>query len=217
MTRFSTAVALAGVLAFAATAHAQPRGSAMTPPPNAPDAGGPMGGPPMGPPMMDAASMLLAHTGEFKLTDQQVTRLAAIARRAADRRKAMMATVDSLRSARATATPAGPPERFVAPPGARALADRMREQSHADLRDAIGVLTADQQALGWEMMARGRGRGQAMGREMGMRGRRGMGGGMQGGPPQDPDQMRMRRGGQEPRPRPSGVPPAGPPETAAHR
>jgi len=42
----------------------------------------------MHPMMMDAASMFLAHTGELQLTDAQVTRLAAIARRAEAREKA---------------------------------------------------------------------------------------------------------------------------------
>ena len=41
--------------------------------------------------MMDAASMFLAHTGELQLTDAQVTRLAAIARRSEARQKAMHA------------------------------------------------------------------------------------------------------------------------------
>lgn len=31
----------------------------------------------------------------------------------------------------------------------------MREQAHADLRDALAVLTADQQALAWELVAGG--------------------------------------------------------------
>jgi len=51
-----------------------------------------MGGPGGG----DVASFLLSHTGELKLSDQQVTRLAAIARRSADRRQAVMRSMDSL-------------------------------------------------------------------------------------------------------------------------
>ena len=218
MSRFTSAVALAGVLALASTAYAQPRGRAMAPPPNGAQNGPPAGG------TMDVASMLLAHTGEFKLTDQQVTRLAAIARRSADRRKSMMASVDSLRAARAAALPAGanagPGNRgaWTPQPAARALVDRMREQGRADLRDAIGVLTIDQQAMGWEMMARRGGRGQAMARRMGMRGAGGMGAGMRGGPaPQDPNQVRLQRSGQEPRTRPPAAPPAAPPETPANR
>jgi hypothetical protein len=39
---------------------------------------------------------LLARTGTLQLTDQQVVKLAAIARRAADRHKAMRASFDSL-------------------------------------------------------------------------------------------------------------------------
>ncbi|HEY5439968.1 MAG TPA: hypothetical protein VIJ90_01675 [Gemmatimonadaceae bacterium] len=228
MSRFTSAVALAGVLALASTAYAQPPGRAMAPPPNGaqngPPAGGAMGGPTMRPPTMDVASMLLAHTGEFKLTDQQVTRLAAIARRSADRRKSMMASVDSLRAARAAAPPAGANARpgnrgaWTPQPAARALVDRMREQGRADLRDAIGVLTIDQQAMGWEMMARRGGRGQAMARRMGMRGAGGMGAGMRGGPaPQDPNQVRLQRSGQEPRTRPTAAPPAAPSETPANR
>jgi hypothetical protein len=224
MSRFTTAVALAGVFALASTAYAQPRGRGMALPPNGPPAGGAMGGPPM----MDVASMLLARTGELKLTDQQVTRLAAIARRSADGRKSMRASVDSLQAARAAGPPAGAnagPGRMP-PPAARALVDRMREQRHADLRDAIGVLTVDQQAIGWEMMARRGGRGQAMRRGMGMRGAGGMGGmggmgagmpGMRGGPAaQGPNQDRLQRNGQEPRPRPVAAPRAAPPETPAN-
>jgi hypothetical protein len=129
-------------------------------------------------PQVDVASMLLSHTGDFKLTDQQVTRLAAIARRTAERRQAMRASMDSMFASRAappaagqgTARPLGPP------PAARAFAEKMRDQAHADLRDAIAVLTVDQQAMGWEMMAR---RG-AAGARMGAFGG-GPGGAMNGG------------------------------------
>jgi hypothetical protein len=38
----------------------------------------------------------------------------------------------------------------------------MRDQAHTDLRDAIAVLTVEQQALGWEMMARRGGPGGPM-------------------------------------------------------
>ena len=129
--------------------------------------------------MMDVASMLLAHTGEFKLTDPQVTRLAAIARRSADRRQAMMTSVDSLGASRGAepsggVRPApGTGRSWTPPPGARALGETMRQQRHDDLREAIAVLTVEQQALGWEMMARRGGRGQ-----MAMRGPRGRGTGM---------------------------------------
>jgi hypothetical protein len=41
----------------------------------------------------------------------------------------------------------------------RANMERVREQEHADRRDAIAVLTPDQQARAWEMIAA---RGRAM-------------------------------------------------------
>ncbi len=134
----------------------------------------PMGGPGM----MDAASMLLAHTGEFKLSDQQVTRLAAIARRTSERRKAMMASVDSMRDPRPAEMGGAAGGRGAVGPAAptaaqRAFAERMFEQAHADVRDAIAVLTPDQQAMGWEMMARQGGHGMMM-RGDGMRQRGGM-------------------------------------------
>jgi hypothetical protein len=31
------------------------------------------------------------------------------------------------------------------------MADRLREQRHAELREALGVLTPDQQATAWEL------------------------------------------------------------------
>src|SRR5687768_10433401 len=55
--------------------------------PEAPRRAGP-GGPP-------AAQMLLAQTGELELTDAQVVRLAAIARRSESRRRALRAAMDS--------------------------------------------------------------------------------------------------------------------------
>ena len=94
-------------------------------------------------------SFLLAHIAELKLSDQQVTRLAAIARRAGDRRQAAMRTMDSLVTRRprpdSAGRPAGPP------PAMRAEAERIREQRHSDLREALGVLTPDQQARAWEI------------------------------------------------------------------
>ncbi|MEO8619876.1 MAG: Spy/CpxP family protein refolding chaperone [bacterium] len=212
MSRFSTVVALAGVLALASTADAQGTGRAMGPPngaPGMPAPGARMGGPPMGAPMMDVASMLLAHTGDFKLTDQQVTRLAAISRRTADRRKTMMASVDSMRAKRAAAPAPAAGALRTPPEEARAFATKMRDQSHADLRDAIAILTPDQQAMGWEMMARQGAGGRTMGRRMGMsmgRGR-GMGAGMSRGPGQE-GPMSPRRNGMEPRPRRAAPAPA---------
>jgi hypothetical protein len=98
----------------------------------------------------DIGSFLLAHTAELKLTDQQVTRLAVIARRAGDRRQAMMRTMDSLATRRprgdsAGRGPGGPP------PMAPAEGERLRTQRHTDLREALGVLTPEQQAVAWEI------------------------------------------------------------------
>ena len=67
------------------------------------------------------------------------------------------------------------------------MGEKMRDQAHAELRDAIGVLTPDQQATAWEMMAGG-----ARERRMGARGMarmgggHGMGAGMPGMPPGPP-------------------------------
>lgn len=103
------------------------------------------------------ASFFLAHTGDLKLSDAQVTRLAAIARRTEDRRRALRATMDS----------AGPMRMGPRPDSAararmfdrmRTTMEREREQSHADLRDALGVLTPDQLATAWQMAPAG-GRG----------------------------------------------------------
>lgn len=101
----------------------------------------------------DVASFLLAHTSDLKLNDQQVTRLAALARRSGDRRQAAIRAMDSLatrrlRSDSAGRRPGGPP------PAMRAEAERMRDQRHADLREALGVLTPDQQATAWELRGR---------------------------------------------------------------
>lgn len=105
----------------------------------------------------DPAQFLLAHTGEFRLTDAQVTRLAAIARRSADRRRALRAQMDSLRPQRgfAGARPDSAArdrmrQRFDQ---MRPAMDRLRDQSQADRRDAIAVLTPDQQAQAWERIA----------------------------------------------------------------
>ena len=106
------------------------------------------------------AEFFLARTGELRLTDAQVVRLAAIARRSADRRRAMRASLDSA---------AGPMRSGVRADSAaraarartfdqmRARFERDREQDRADLRDALQVLTAEQQAIAWEMTARGAG------------------------------------------------------------
>jgi hypothetical protein len=97
----------------------------------------------------------LARTGTLQLTDQQVVKLAAIARRAADRHKAMRASFDSLHAQlhRGDSTMRhheGPP------PQLRAAIEKERDAMHADLRDAIAVLTPEQQAHAWELVSRRR-------------------------------------------------------------
>src|SRR6478735_7461973 len=111
MSRMTNALALIGALALTAQLQAQSP-SSPGPQPNR-RAGPPSGTRPMpapGPGMMgragpDVAEQLLAHTGELKLSDQQVTRLAAIARRSADRRQGMRRSMDSLMTARGMARP----------------------------------------------------------------------------------------------------------------
>jgi len=134
----------------------------------------------------DVAQQLLAHTGELKLSDQQVTRLAAIARRSADRREGMRRSMDSLMTARGMARPDSARPRGGPSPEMRAAADRMRDQAHGDLRDALAVLSPDQLATAWELVAmRGPGLRGGPGSMGGpMRGGPGMGGGagLRGGP-----------------------------------
>ncbi|CAN5882038.1 hypothetical protein BH11GEM2_BH11GEM2_28820 [soil metagenome] len=139
---------------------------------------------PGAPPMMRGpmagggiASMLLAHTAELKLTDQQLSKLAVIARRSDDRHKAMRASMDSLMRANRPQpdgmAPANP--RPLNADQDRTMMTRMRDQEHADLRDALAVLTIDQQADAW--MMRGAGpegaRGQPGARFSGVRARHG--------------------------------------------
>lgn len=107
-------------------------------------------GPMPGSPGPDPASMLLAATGRLKLTDAQVVRLAAIARRAEERHAAMRT--------RMQAAHAGAPNRQAAPSEAEMQRmhqqmEQMHEQTRADLRDALAVLTPDQQAMAFEMAA----------------------------------------------------------------
>lgn len=138
----------------------------------------------------DPAQFLLGRTGELGLTDAQVTRLAAIARRSAERRRATRMQMDSLQSQRTAG--AGRPDsagrarmrqQFEQ---MRPAMERLRAQAQTDRRDAIAVLTPDQQARAWERIAAsgrtrgGMGRGFSDGRgmhggRMGMRRRGSMG------------------------------------------
>ena len=126
MRRVSIFALMFSFTALAATASAQ----------------GPMPGAP-------TVEMLLAQTGVLQLSDAQVVRLAAIARRAEDRHRALRTRLDSLRPRRTpgdTARPRG--ER----PTGMDLFEREREASHNDLRDALAVLSPDQQARAFEMV-----------------------------------------------------------------
>ena len=105
--------------------------------------------------MMDAASMFLAHTGELQLTDAQVTRLAAIARRAESREKAIRVRMDS-------AMVRARPEAGQDGMGEGMMMVRMRmfmpteaEQraQHEDDREAMSIPTPDQLATAWELMS----------------------------------------------------------------
>ncbi|MDQ6831462.1 MAG: Spy/CpxP family protein refolding chaperone [Gemmatimonadota bacterium] len=202
------------VLALSPALSAQQAGSPrrpMGPMPGMEPGGG--GGPRVGPggegggPVGNAPGFLLGHTGELRLTDAQVVKLAAIARRADDRHRAMRASMDSMASAgmrmgRDSASREAMARRFSQmQPGM----EKMRDAGRADLRDAIALLTPDQQAQAWEMVASAaRGRGRV---NMGMARMR-----MRGGVPRDdmqsPDDgaARMRR-----RPDGAGGQPPGPP------
>ena len=120
----------------------------------APDDPPPMGGMGRGGPGRGAA-FLLSHTGDLELTDAQVVKLAAIARRGAVRLRGMRAAMDSARM------------RFNGPPSPadtalrrqfrgrmRTEGTRLRDQFSADQRDAIAVLTPEQQGKAWQMVSR---------------------------------------------------------------
>ena len=156
-------IRIASILSLVAAAA----GAQNPPPPGGAPAPGPRretAGPP-------AAEMLLSRAGELELTDQQVVRLAGIARRSAARRRALTAAFDSGRT------------RFTQPADSvarRQFRQRMdgemgraEEQMRVDQRDAIAVLTPDQQAKAWNMVASRGGPGR--GREMGGRGMAGRG------------------------------------------
>lgn len=108
--------------------------------------------------MTDAASMFLGAAGQLQLSDSQVTRLAAIARRSASRREAMKVRMDSaMMAARARV---GSAMHDGADGGAMMMMMSMpmpssadRAAQHADDRDAFAILTPDQLATAWELMA----------------------------------------------------------------
>jgi hypothetical protein len=130
--------------------------------------GGPGGGP-------GGAQFFLAHTGELELTDQQVVRLAAIARRAHQRR-------ESLRENRPVPGAARQQPSAEDAQRMRQQMEQMRDQNQADLREALAVLTPEQQARAFQMVSRRGGPG-GRGERGGMRGPGGRGMRGPGGPP----------------------------------
>ena len=111
------------------------------------------------PMMMDAASMFLGCTGELQLTDSQVTRLAAIARRAQARQTAMRARMDSAMVAMRSSDGSSMPrdgamgEMMMTMMRMPMPTDAERKAQHEDDREAFAVLTPDQLATAWETMA----------------------------------------------------------------
>jgi len=160
------------------------------------------------------AAFLLSQTGELRLTDAQVTRLAAIARRSAERRQSLRTQMDSLRPIR----PRGQRPDSAARAQMRQRMEQMRpamtrlkDQSLADRRDAIALLTPDQQVQAWERIARMGPRGNPdRGRGVGRPGRAGFRDGPTGGP-----RARMRGPAHAPRrvgpPNEAGAPGERPP------
>ena len=118
--------------------------------------------------MMDAASMFLAHTGELQLTDAQVTKLAAIARRSEARQRAMRARMDSAMTMRHTEHADGAPDgqagamKMVMMMRMPMPTDAERKAQHDDDREAFSVLTPDQLATAWETMMSHHGGGPMM-------------------------------------------------------
>ena len=145
--------------------------AAAQPGPGAP-MGGPMGGPAGRGPGAGGgfAAMLLAHVAELKLTDQQVTRLAAVARRSADQRTAAFSRADSLRRRplAAAAEPEQQRERMQRDSTMRAMMEQVQNQERTSRRDALAVLTTDQVAQVFEL----RGPGGGVGDRRAMRGPR---------------------------------------------
>ena len=165
------------------------------PPGMPPFGGGPGGGNALG----ATAEFLLSHTGELRLSDNQVVRLASIARRSADRRRAMRDSLEDMRPPLRGRTRGDSLDRDERRADMernaermRSRMERMREDMVDDRRDAIAVLNADQQAQAWELVA-SRGPGPGFGR--GMRGF-GPGGARSGGPGQPGARLRQRPDGE---------------------
>jgi hypothetical protein len=124
--------------------------------------GGQMGMGQPGPAPAPAARFMLAHTGELNLTDAQVVKLAAIERRAEARRIATRTAMDSMRTRMmAQGVPADSAARAsrhnAMMSTMQATRTRMQEQQQADLKESLAVLTNDQQAKAWQIVAQARG------------------------------------------------------------
>src|ERR1043165_6298728 len=145
-----TSIRLATLLIVGAVSHLLAQG------PGAPGGRPPTGD--MGPGRGRAghgAAFLLSHTGDLELTDAQVVKLAAIARRGEVRLRGMRARMDSAgMRVGGRQAPGDSAARRQARDRMRTDARRMREQFAADQRDAITVLTPDQQARAWQMVKR---------------------------------------------------------------
>ena len=100
----------------------------------------------------DPASMLLAATGRLHLTDAQVVRLAAIARRAEERHAAMRTRMQAEHAPRPGAGDRQAPSEADMQRMHQQM-EQMHQQMQTDLRDALAVLTLDQQATAFEMVA----------------------------------------------------------------
>ena len=106
---------------------------------------------------MDVASMFLAHTGDLQLSDAQVTRLAAIARRSEARQKAAHARMDSAmttmhQKVEAARDGNGAPRAAMMMMRMPMPSEADRKAQHEDDRDAFSVPTPDQLATAWELM-----------------------------------------------------------------
>lgn len=103
---------------------------------------------------MNAASMLLRCTGELQLSDAQVTKLAAIARRAETRENALRARLDSAvtRGRVGSTADGGGEEMTLVRLRLAAPLDAALKAQHEDDREALSIVTPDQLATAWEMM-----------------------------------------------------------------
>jgi hypothetical protein len=126
-------------------------------------------------PLANPAQFLLSQTSTLELTDQQVLQLAELARAADARREALRADLQAAR-------PAQPPESNTDRSALRTRLQAAREEYRSTLERervaAIALLTPEQQARAWELLARAGTRGAAamrprpdVGRSPGMRGR----------------------------------------------